>query len=173
VRTAIKKLKSTNEITSTSTNSFTHIKLQNWGIYQQDATDTSTNEQQTNNKPITTIEEGNKGRKKETTTITADFFTSENQDLCWYIYSKYDMERREVLDTIEVMHNWIETNKPPKNWKNFCINWLKKNRKRKELLTIEEDIKQEIQIQSQETEQERTKRLSQQFTDLDNEIFNT
>ncbi len=68
VRTAINKLKSTNEITSETTNTFTHIQVQNWARYQNELTNTLTNEQQTDNKRITTIEEGNKGIRKNNTT---------------------------------------------------------------------------------------------------------
>lgn len=65
VRTALEKLVSTNDITMSATKSYTHIKVQNWCKYQQEATNTLTNEQPTSNQPITTIEEGNKGKKKE------------------------------------------------------------------------------------------------------------
>ncbi len=63
VRTAIKKLKSTNEITSHSTSTFTHIQLVKWEQYQSSITSDITNEQQTDNKPITTTKEGNKEKK--------------------------------------------------------------------------------------------------------------
>ena len=60
VRTALKKLESTGEVTSKSTNKYTLITLVNWGKYQFDKekitneiTSNITNEQQTNNKQIT------------------------------------------------------------------------------------------------------------------------
>jgi len=68
IRTAIKRLKSTNEITSQATNQFTLINVENWALYQEDiivdnkrndnnANKRTTNEQQTNNKRTTTDEE--------------------------------------------------------------------------------------------------------------------
>lgn len=83
VRTAIKKLKSTNEITSESTNNYTIITVCNYELYQteqqteqQSSNKRITNEQQTNNKPITneqqtdnkritTIEQRNKETKEQ------------------------------------------------------------------------------------------------------------
>ena len=65
IRTALKKLESTGEITSTSTNKFTVITVMNWENYQvdEDSTNTQsnnpiTNEQQTDlmNKLLTTFE---------------------------------------------------------------------------------------------------------------------
>jgi hypothetical protein len=64
IRTALKKLKATNEITSTSTNDFTLVTIVNWELYQSkedeatnEITSTSTNEQPTNNQRITTTKE--------------------------------------------------------------------------------------------------------------------
>lgn len=64
VRTALKKLESTNEITSNVTNKYTQILVIKWGDYQS-FIDTSnkqinkqiTNKQQSNNNQITTIQE--------------------------------------------------------------------------------------------------------------------
>ncbi len=76
IRTAIKKLKITQEITSSSTNTFTHIKIIRWSQYQSEIT----NEQQTNNKPITTTKEDNKERKQKENTNTECF------DIFWTSY---------------------------------------------------------------------------------------
>lgn len=66
------KLKSTNEITSQSTNRFTVVTVENYDLYQDknsvptsQTTSQSTNEQQTNNKRITTSKQGNKGTKEQ------------------------------------------------------------------------------------------------------------
>lgn len=56
VRTALKKLESTGEITLFSTNKFTIVTVENWGFYQGDEFDNnqqSTNNQPTNNQQIT------------------------------------------------------------------------------------------------------------------------
>jgi hypothetical protein len=62
VRTALKKLESTGEISKKSTNKFTLVTVENWGDYQLDSYDTNipiTNEQQTNNIPITNEQQTN------------------------------------------------------------------------------------------------------------------
>jgi hypothetical protein len=70
VRTALNKLKSTNEITSKATNRYTLIEVVNYGLYQDDNKQNNkqnneqdnkriTNEQQTDNKRITTSKQYN------------------------------------------------------------------------------------------------------------------
>jgi len=64
VRTSIKKLKSTHELTSETTNRYTVIAVTNYELYQQDNTppnNQTTNKQQTDNKRITT----DKNNKKD------------------------------------------------------------------------------------------------------------
>jgi len=68
LRTALNKLKSTNEITVKATNKFTIIHIEKWAEYQvEQQTDNkqSTNNQQTDNKQITTSKECKKGRREE------------------------------------------------------------------------------------------------------------
>jgi len=72
VRTALKKLKSTNEITIESTNKYTIITLVNWGLYQgssnngnQQPNQQITNEQPTNNQQITTNKKEKKYKNQE------------------------------------------------------------------------------------------------------------
>jgi hypothetical protein len=91
VRTALTKLKSTNEITSHSTSTFTHIQLTKWEQYQSSLTSQATNQQQTDNKPITTTKEGNKEIRKEidtTIVVTEQALKPDNrnQDIQKLIY---------------------------------------------------------------------------------------
>lgn len=72
IRTSLTKLKSTNEITSRSTNKYTVITIVNWASYQcDDETSTNktttdpTNEQQTTNKQLTNEQHNTKKNKKE------------------------------------------------------------------------------------------------------------
>lgn len=68
VRTALKHLNSTGEITHRSTNKYTVISVNNYDEYQDDNKQLNkriTNKQQTNNKRVTTNEESKKVRKKE------------------------------------------------------------------------------------------------------------
>lgn len=71
VRTAIKKLKSTCELTCKSTNKFTLITITNWELYQltnkkltYKSTCNLTNNQQTTNKQLTTNNKDNKDNKE-------------------------------------------------------------------------------------------------------------
>ncbi len=88
LRTTLTKLKSTNEITSKSTNGYTIITLENYELYQGQEKESNkqnnkennnkiTNEQQTDNKRITTSKERKKERKEEInkkTKAKKDFF---------------------------------------------------------------------------------------------------
>ena len=72
IRTALKKLKTTQEITCKSTNKYTVVTVVNWGNYQfvdyyvnTQSNIPITNEQQTNNKQITTDKEYKNIRNKE------------------------------------------------------------------------------------------------------------
>lgn len=68
VRTAINKLKLTNEITYHSTSQYSIITINNWDKFQLDNTQNNkqtTNEQQTNNKQITTNKNDNNEKNEE------------------------------------------------------------------------------------------------------------
>jgi hypothetical protein len=72
IRTSLNKLKSTSDITIKSTSTYTLVTLMSYGLYQSmddsstiKITSDATNEQQTNNKPITTTKEVKKVINKE------------------------------------------------------------------------------------------------------------
>lgn len=67
VRTALKHLISTNEITSTSTNRYTLISIVNYDIYQSSITNRSTNKAQTKHKQITNKSQQTTTNNKVTT----------------------------------------------------------------------------------------------------------
>jgi|3_EtaG_2_1085321.scaffolds.fasta_scaffold86197_2 hypothetical protein len=77
LRTCLKRLKSTNEITIKSTNKYSVICIRNYNKYQHEPTSklTSklTNNQQTTNKQLTTPKEYNKERKSINSVYTSDF----------------------------------------------------------------------------------------------------
>lgn len=110
VRTALTKLKSTSEITSHSTSTFTHIQLVKWEQYQSNVTSQVTNQQQTDNKPITTTKEGNKEKKERNNTYTEGF------EIFWKEYpnrvgkpdamKKY--KEQEHSEIIEWLERWKE-----------------------------------------------------------------
>ena len=79
VRTAIEHLKSTNEITTKSTNQFTVITVVKWAFWQieegvstNDVTNQKTNERPTSDQRATTYKESKNVIKKETNIITQE-----------------------------------------------------------------------------------------------------
>ena len=73
IRTCLKKLESTGEITVKSTNKFTLITVENYTLYQDDIEESNqqiTNKQPTNNQQITTTKE-RKERKNEKNSYSA------------------------------------------------------------------------------------------------------
>jgi hypothetical protein len=73
IRTSLNKLKSTNEITINSTSQGTVIKVVNYAKYQV-ATSEPTDEQQTNNKRVTTNKNDNKEKKENKVVINVEMF---------------------------------------------------------------------------------------------------
>lgn len=82
VRTALQRLKSTNEITIESTNQYSIITVVNWEFYQDStqkstnkSTDIAPNEQPTDNQRITTYKEGKEGKEGKETIIRHKYGT--------------------------------------------------------------------------------------------------
>ena len=73
IRTAIKKLESTGEITIKKTNKFSIISICNWDSYQEDNKQV-TNNQQTSNKQVTPSKEGKKVKKVKNSIIAVPDF---------------------------------------------------------------------------------------------------
>lgn len=76
VRTAIKHLKSTGEVTSKSTNKYTVFTVNNYNLYQPSDRQNDkqvTNSRQADDKQVTTIEKGNKGIKEKNNKYTCAF----------------------------------------------------------------------------------------------------
>lgn len=111
IRTSLDKLKSTNEITIKSTNSFSFITIQNWDSYQDQATNKSTNEQPTDNQRITTGGKGNKERKKEIDTNTLEsfsFFWNLYPNKVWKPDALKKYKEQEHSEIIEWLERWKE-----------------------------------------------------------------
>ena len=100
IRTAIKKLCSTNEISQKTTNKFQCLKVLNWAVYQsaeiqeqQTNNNQITNKQQTSNKQITTSEEYKNKRNKEV------YFNARPRAREKNDYAGYDIDKfEEVLN---------------------------------------------------------------------------
>lgn len=63
IRTCLLKLKNMKNLTIKTTNKFSIITIVNWGEYQGEITNKSTNNQPTTNQQLTTNNKGNKGNK--------------------------------------------------------------------------------------------------------------
>lgn len=135
IRTALKRLKSTNEITIKTTKNFSIITIVNYEKYQdvnQETNQQLTSNQPTANQQLTTIEE-RKNRKKErseresierefssspTLTDIISFGTSlgASSEYCERFYNHYEST------------GWINANGIKiKNWKLTLSNWYKKD----------------------------------------------
>jgi DNA-binding transcriptional regulator YhcF (GntR family) len=112
VRTAIKKLKSTGELTSKSTNRYTLITLTNYDFYQDKenqltnkTTSNLTNEQQTTNKQLTTTKQLNKETIK---TINKDHVAKNCDASVKTEKSVNEVEIPTNLNTPEFLQAWEE-----------------------------------------------------------------
>ena len=99
VRTALTKLKSTSEVTSKSTSTFTHIQLTRWEQYQSSITSEVTNQQQTDNKPITTTKEGNKEKKER---IDTEIVSIETKNPNEEYFERIQTDTEAVIDTMNI-----------------------------------------------------------------------
>lgn len=86
IRTALKKLESTGEITKKSTNKFTIVTIENWTLYQLDD-ESATNEQQTNNKRTTNDQQHLKNDKNDKND-KKDIYSAEAQQIIDYLNQK-------------------------------------------------------------------------------------
>ena len=129
IRTAINHLKSTNEITTKSTNKFTIITVENWEFWQieegkatKKTANKSTNEQPTSNQRATTSKESKKVRNTTTPTIEeVRAYVKDNNLLidADYFYKYYTTS------------GWRDVEgKPVKNWKLKALNWNKREEDR-------------------------------------------
>ena len=136
VRTSLSKLKSTSNITSTSTNKYQVITITNYDKYQDSNKLTNkqtTNKQQTNNKQITTDNKTNttnniigdtkKGtRWQRIEPMPSDFWEYPHNSLGWSDfdineeYEKFSDYWTAVAGAKGVKRDWLAT------WRNWCRN---------------------------------------------------
>ena len=124
VRTAIEKLKKTWEVTHYSTNEYTTLTLNNWEAYNTPDNKRITNEQQTNNKRITTTNKNNKEYKenKEYNTDTVVAQPNEYQLSISYL-KNINIETIHNSDPPEYAKNY------KKYWIEFVLYWTEKDTK--------------------------------------------
>lgn len=132
-RSAIDRLKSTNEITITTTNRFTKITVVNWEKYQSDdekITNKITNKQPTDNQQITTTKECKNDKKEKRD--TCDGFGAEGViKLTKAEYRKLCQKigRTNVVKVIDDTSGWkLKSKKNMKAWDNDyygILTWLR------------------------------------------------
>ena len=130
VRTAINKLKSTNEITHKTTSHYSIISINNWVNYQDDNTQDNkqtTDNQQTNNKQITTTKNIKNDKNEENNIVdileTKRFkkpTLKEIEDYC--IERKNNVDARYFFDYYESC-NWMRGKTRMKDWKATIRTW--------------------------------------------------
>ena len=137
-RTAINKLKSTNEITIKSTNNFSIISITNWKKFQDDNQQDNqriTNDQPTYNQRITTSKESKniikeereeKNITKKETLVDENFMPNESS-LNVAMQEGFNNEtlNRELAKFVDY---WKGNGKRKKDWQATFRNWLRNNK---------------------------------------------
>jgi len=148
LRTCIKRLKSTNEITTKSTNKFTLLTIENYHLYQDSedestskSTSKLTNDQPTTNQQSTTPKEDKKIRSKESNSnIVVEknkFFPPTQNEVYNYLLTyKPDWDLNLVKNESEKFHDHFTSNgwlisgrSKMKDWKAAVRNWTKNYKK--------------------------------------------
>jgi len=138
-RTALNKLKSTNEITIETTNEYSLITVNNYCDYQDINKRNNkriTNEQQTNNKRVTTTNTLNTlntlKKERENNTLTKISFSKRKNitdTVLQEIADKYQVPFDFVTDCWDSAINWLDAKGQRKsNYKAFLSNWVKREK---------------------------------------------
>lgn len=128
-RTALTKLKSTNEITIKTTNKYTLITINKYNEYQE-ITNKTTNHQQTNNKQITTTKEYKNIRIKDIKKSKYGDLTLLTDDNFQEISNKYQVPISFVRSKYDDLVNWHEKNPQKNYYKNYLSglrDWVKRD----------------------------------------------
>ncbi|MDD3019499.1 MAG: hypothetical protein PHX61_00800 [Alphaproteobacteria bacterium] len=140
IRTCIKRLKLTNEITSTSTSRFTIITICNYASYQQKENTTNkpintpnnkqvTNEQQTSNKRLTTNKnDKNEKNIKERAENAKRFTPPSINDVQIYVSEKGYSVDAESFVSFYQSKNWFVGKNKMKDWHAAVVTWEKRNK---------------------------------------------
>lgn len=130
IRTALKKLKSTNEITIKTTSKYSIISIKNWDKYQQDNQQDNqqiTNKQPTNNQQITT--NNNEKNDKNDKNVKNDYFVIPKIEEI----KKYCNERNNKINPLQFYDyyqskGWMIGKNKMKDWQAAVRTWEQKNK---------------------------------------------
>lgn len=126
IRTALKKLKSTNEITIKTTSKYSIISIKNWDKYQQDNQQDNqqiTNKQPTNNQQITTNnnDKNDKNDKNEKNIFVIPKI-EEIENYCSEL--NYNIDAEAFFDFYQ-SKGWMVGKNKMKDWKAAIRNWAR------------------------------------------------
>lgn len=157
VRTALKHLNLTQEVTQQSHGKFTVITVKNYDTYQVPNTITNTqltSEQHTTNTQLTPIEESNKVKRKEdiNTSATETIASLILKDGTMYDITRVGYEKYveaypsvDVMQQIKIMALWCENNPTKRKTRrcapSFITGWLNREQKSISDLKIKEESK--------------------------------
>ena len=137
VRTALKKLESTGEISLFSTNKFTIATVENWEFYQSGDDDDNqqiTNNQPTNNQQIT----NNQPHLKNVKNVKKDIYISPRNIIppTLEMVSRYCTERNNGVDPQKFIdwyeaRGWLVGRVKMKDWQAAVRTWEKNNKPKK------------------------------------------
>lgn len=128
VRTALKKLESTGELTIKTTSRFSIIKVNNWFDHQQD-NQQITNKQPTDNQQITTNKNDKNVRKKEYN-ISKDILDESNETPEKTEYGNVEINAiLEYLKRKVGVEEFVDSKRWTRRYAKHCLNWIKKHNK--------------------------------------------
>lgn len=136
IRTALKKLESTKEITTETTNKYTIITVVNWEDYQGDEKNTTkslTNEQPTSNQQVTNkqphIKNIKNNKNKKNRKKSADARPSLSLILDFIIAEKLNVDGKKFFEYYS-NRNWkFENGDDITDWKSLLRSWDKNEKK--------------------------------------------
>jgi len=158
IRTALDKLKMTNELAIETTSNYTIITVNKYNDYQQVANETA-NEWQTSGKRVATTKEYKNIRIKEYIN-----YKDIDYKIISEIANKYSISENTVKDKLEEIRLW-EEEKPGRmkgrNWKATLMNWIRRDIENGKIKKISIKIEPNIIEQSPEEKAKALQKLEE------------
>jgi len=130
IRTALKHLKSTNEITIKSTNKYSLISINNWETYQ--SINQLPNQQLTSNQPATNHTIRNKEYKNIKRESKLTYLLNIPQNDLEQITNDFELTVKQLQAKGETLHSYCQAHgKKYKNYRAFLLNAIRKDFKKR------------------------------------------